>query len=259
MGMGGMRKAVSLLVVLLCAATQTNITSADEARPKLGPDAVPIQRATEYLRRHDAPDYWALSAYYVPQLTNASCSVASVAMLVNALRGLPARAEEALVTQESLLEAVGSEHWSTQSAHDGDGVTFADLEGYVEKGLAAFGVEAVEVEMLKPADGSPATLERVRRLLTENERSDRDVALVYFNQGVLTGDWDGPHISPIGAYDAGRRRVLVMDVDREWYVPYWSTDQKLLEAMLRPAPADQGVLAGQTGGLVRVRLKQPAH
>ena len=259
MGMGEMRKAVSLLVVLLCAATQTNITFADDVRPKLGPDAVPIQRATEYLRRHDAPDYWALSAYYMPQLTNASCSVASVAMLVNALRGLPARAEEALVTQGSLLEAVGSERWSVQSAQDGDGVTFADLEGYVEKGLAAFGVEAVEIEVLEPADCSPATLERVRRLLTENERSDRDVALVYFNQGVLTGDWDGPHISPIGAYDAGRRRVLVMDVDREWYVPYWSTDQKLLEAMLRPAPADQGVLAGQTGGLVRVRLKQPAH
>jgi hypothetical protein len=28
---------------------------------------------------------------------------------------------------------------------------------------------------------------------------------------------------------------------------------KLLEAMLRPAPADQGVLAGETGGLVWVR------
>ena len=57
--------------------------------------------------------------------------------------------------------------------------------------------------------------------------------LAYFNQGVLTGDWDGPHISPIGAYDGSAREVLIMDVDREWYVPYWSPDEKLLEAMLQ--------------------------
>jgi len=53
-------------------------------------------------------------------------------------------------------------------------------------------------------------------MLIENEASDRDIVLVYFNQGVLTGDWDGPHISPIAAYDADHGRVLVMDVDRQW-------------------------------------------
>ena len=249
-----MKRTVALLLLLLCAPTpQAGTALADDAKPKLGPDAVPIQRATEYLRRHDAPDYWALSPYYVPQLTNASCSVAGVAMLVNALRGLPERADEPLVTQPSLLEAVDDDRWSAQSAEDGDGVTFADLEAYVRAGLAAFGVEPAEVEVLRPTDASPATLERVRRLLAENERSDRDIVLAYFNQGVLTGDWDGPHISPIGAYDAASGRVLVMDVDREWYAPYWSSDERLLAAMLRPAPADRGPLAGETGGLVRVR------
>ena len=74
-------------------------------------------------------------------------------------------------------------------------------------------------------------------------------------RGVLTGDWDGPHISPIATYDVDLRHVLIMDVDRQWYIPYWSSDEKLLAAMLRPAPANMGVLAGQTGGLVRVRLK----
>jgi hypothetical protein len=71
---------------------------------------------------------------------------------------------------------------------------------------------------------------------------------------VLTGDWDGPHISPIGAYDRGAQQVLVMDVDREWYVPYWSPDAKLLDAMLRPAPAEHGPLAGEIGGLVWIKL-----
>ena len=47
---------------------------------------------------------------------------------------------------------------------------------------------------------------------------------------MITGD------SPIAAYDQETRQVLIMDVDREWYVPYWTTDTKLLEAMLRRAP-----------------------
>jgi hypothetical protein len=76
---------------------------------------------------------------------------------------------------------------------------------------------------------------------------------MYFNQGVLTGDWDGPHISPIGAYDRESGHVLIMDVDREWYVPYWSPDERMLDAMLRPAPPEHGPLAGETGVLVWIK------
>jgi hypothetical protein len=48
--------------------------------------------------------------------------------------------------------------------------------------------------------------------------------------------------------------VLVMDLDREWYVPYWSPDAKLLDALLKPAAAAHGPLAGETGGLVWIKL-----
>jgi len=95
------------------------------------------------------------------------------------------------------------------------------------------------------------------RIATATHPAGDDIALIYYNQGVVTGDWDGPHLSPIGAYDMRRRRVLIMDVDRQWYVPYWTSDEKLLEAMLRPAPADQKVLAGQTGGVIWVKLRRP--
>ena len=44
-----------------------------------------------------------------------------------------------------------------------------------------------------------------------------------------------------------------MDVDREWYVPYWTADTTLLEAMLRPAPVEHGRLAGETGGLIWIK------
>ena len=117
--------------------------------------------------------------------------------------------------------------------------------------IAALAIEA-SVEARQPARDSTATLEAFRALLAENEQSAEDVVLVYYNQGVVTGDWDGPHVSPIGAYDASRDRVLIMDVDREWYVPYWTTTETLYKAMLKPTSAEHGVLEGEVGGWVRI-------
>jgi hypothetical protein len=256
-GMPGLRRVMCLsarllLVFMLCLSPAGG-PWAQEAKPKLGPDAVSVEQSHSYLRRHAAPDFWRLDPYYVPQATGSACSVAAITMLVNALRGLPARNDDPLATQDAVLQAVASEAWTRQTAENGSGVTFAQFVSYLRLSLDAFHL-AAEIEVLKPTDNSSATLKKLRRILSANERSDRDIALVYFNQGVLTGSWDGPHISPIGAYDAARRRVLIMDVDRQWYIPYWPSDEKLLAAMLRPAP-NRGPLAGETGGLVRAILK----
>src|SRR3712207_8995568 len=58
-------------------------------------------------------------------------------------------------------------------------------------------------------------------------RPPRSTLFPYTTLFRSTGDWDGPHISPIGAYDAQRHQVLILDVDRQWYVPYWSGDEQL--------------------------------
>jgi len=220
-----------------------------DTKPKFGPDAVPITQDRGYLRKADAPDYWALSAFYVPQVTGSACSVASVAMMINALRGLPPLATNRLITQQRVLHEVGEDAWKTATAENGDGVSFAEFQGYVRQSVEAFDLNA-EVEVFRPKDTSPETLAELRRILTENERSDRDIILLAYDQGTLTGDATVGHIAPLGAYDAATRRVLIMDVDRLWYVPYWSSDEKLLEAMVKPDRSDP------TGsGLVRVRLK----
>src|SRR5262249_6904453 len=157
----------------------------------------------------------------------------------------------------ALLAAVGNGAWARETAERGSGVTWRSFEHYVRLALEAYRLDA-DIDVLRPDDGSAESLDRVRRLLIDNQRSDRDIVLAYLNQGVWTGDWEGPHISPVGAYDAERRRVLIMDVDRQWYVPYWVSDAKLLEAMIRPAPADKGALAGERGGLVRVSARRAA-
>jgi hypothetical protein len=240
-----------LAVLLILAATPAQ---AKDLQRKFGPDAIPLGTSHDYVREHEAPDFWALSPYYEAQFTDSACSLAAIAMVINALRGLPPGATDSLVTQKGLLTAASNADWARQTAEGGSGVTWQGLVGYVSRSLEAYGLDA-DIEVLKPVDNSAATLNDVRRLLADNEQSDRDIVLVYFNQGVLTGDWDGPHISPIGAYDAVRHRVLVMDVDRQWYVPYWSTDEKLLEAMVRPTPKTFASLAGETGGLIRVRRR----
>ena len=242
------RYLAGVLLSLVLAAP----ARADAAKLKLGPDAVPLMAATAHLREAPAPDYWKLASFYVPQATSSACSVASIAMAVNFARGLPPGAEDALVTQTALLDAVADEAWARQAAEGGDGVRFDELVLALERSLVAYGLTHWRIEVLRPRDAA-AALARLRAALAANEGSDRDVILAYFNQGVLTGDWDGPHVSPIGAYDAATDRVLVMDVDREWYVPYWTPVPRLLDAMLRPAPAEHGPLAGETGGLVWLR------
>ncbi|GEO85121.1 MULTISPECIES: phytochelatin synthase family protein [Alphaproteobacteria] len=223
----------------------------DVAKPKLGPEAIPITTDHAYLSTAAAPDYWAISPYYIHQQTSSACSLASITIAVNTMRGLPALSENTLVTQNNLLEATKDKRWAEQAAEEGDGVTFADLVADTAQSLKAFDIKA-EVTAAQPTKDKAATLEAFRAMLVENETSAKDMVLIYFNQGVVTGDWDGPHVSPIGAYDAATDRVLIMDVDREWYVPYWTKTETLFKAFQRPAPADQGVLAGETGGWVRI-------
>jgi Phytochelatin synthase len=247
-----MRRLLVPLLILLWALSSPFVSPG--AKPKLGPDAIPLTRESAYLRTAPAPDYWKLSAFYVPQFTSSACSVASVAMAVNFARGLPEDSQEPIVTQPALLDKVADAEWTKRGAEGGDGVTFDQFLSVLEASLETYGIHGYGIEVIRPRAADAATLAKVRQALAANEASDHDLILMYFNQGVLTGDWNGPHISPIGAYDQSTHRALIMDVDREWYVPYWSSDAKLLDAMLKPAPADQGPLAGQTGGLLWLKL-----
>ncbi len=246
---GGMVTAM-MAGLLMCIAGPAPAWAQEDQKPKFGPDAVPITRAADHLRSTPAPDYWALSPYYVPQTTSASCSLASVTMMLNALRGLPAQASERLVTGRQLLDRLDDDHWRAATAEDGEGVSFGELERYVRRSLAAYGIDA-EVEVWRPRDASPATLAELRRILAENERSADDIILLAFDQGTLTGDVGLGHIAPLGAYDPATRRALVMDPDRLWYVPYWTGDDRLLDAMLKPDRADP-----QGSGLIRVRARR---
>jgi hypothetical protein len=240
-----------LKIAGLLVAFAASVAFAEEApKPKFGPEAVPIFQDNAYLRAAPAPDYWTLSPFYVPQRTSSDCSAAAIAMVVNALRGVPANADQELVTENNLMAGVGDQEWMIKVTEDGAGVTFDDTQEYLREALDRFDLADVKLEAVPATTADGATLGALRKVLTENEASAENVMLVYFNQGVITGDWDGPHISAIGAYDAAKDRVLIMDVDRTWYVPYWTSTETLLAALVKPIAAEHVGLAGGTGGYI---------
>ncbi|WOI29744.1 MULTISPECIES: phytochelatin synthase family protein [Sulfitobacter] len=243
-------------VALLSGAAFCGVLSsamADENAPKLGPNATSLPEETDYLRQSSAPDYWAYSPFVKPQFSSSACSIAAVTAAVNGLRGLPKLAEDTVLTQTTLLETLEDSTWAGLSAEGGDGVTFSQLVEYTDKTLAALDMADYQVETFKPTTADEATLEKLRAILAANESTAEDVLLIYFNQGVVTGDWDGPHVSLIGAYNAAKDRVLILEVDQEWYIPYWTSVPVLLEAMTKPTSAEHGVLENETGGFVHVK------
>lgn len=250
-----MRPTFRLIPAILLSAFALPAVADEAPLPKLGPDAVPLTVDHAYLTKAPAPDYWAFAPFVKPQFTTSACGVASVTAAVNGLAGLPALAEETVMSQPELLDLIGSEEWKAISAEGGDGVKFAQLVDFAGQAMTAREIGG-RVEVFHPsdlaADPTPEMGAKLREILAANEQSADDVALIYFNQGVVTGDWDGPHVSLIGAYDAEADRVLILEVDQEWYIPYWTPVDVALAAMLKPTSDEHGVLEGETGGIVRL-------
>jgi len=236
-----------LLAALILAGT---IHADEPSRPKYAETTLRLSREHEFIRRRPAPDFWALMPGYAAQPDDQSCSAASVAMLVNALRShRDLAADEQLATPESVVSTVAAPRWRNKLAPGGPGVSLDELSDLIPGVLQAFGVTDARTELVRFRDAGPDSLSRLVGLLAENERSDRDVIIVNVLQSALTGDPEGNvgHIAPIGAYDAERGRVLVLDPDRRWYEPYWVPVQTLLVGM-----ATQDSASGHSRGLVIV-------
>lgn len=179
---------------------------ADPPKPKYGPAnaprAVPLSRSNDYFRstEHPAPDFWALIPYYLDQHTGASCSVASVAMLVNAARrNTNLTSDDKLVTQTDLLRRVTAENWARRVGPRGHGVTLDQLGRLIQASLLNYGVNGASVVVVHTSDASSATLERLRRDLIDNETSDSNFIVINFNQAAFTDDAAVGHICPTGS------------------------------------------------------------
>jgi hypothetical protein len=226
-------------------------SASSNAKPKYGPEAHRISIDHAYLQKAAAPDYWALSPYYTAQQTGAACSIASVSMVINGARAkLNLSADDELASQNNVLKKTKNAAWKGAVENTGGGVFLEQLGQYVEESFKAYGLTPVEVQVFH-AQKTPEFKKVLHDALVENEKSADDFIIANFIQGVYTGDADAGHIAPVGAYDAKTKRVLIMDPDREWYEPYWVSEDTFLDGM---ATGDKG--SGMTRGFVWVKVKR---
>lgn len=226
--------------------------------PKYGPAgsplATPLSIDSTYFRNaaHLAPDFWALIPYYTGQNNSRSCSVASVAMVLNAFRRhLPLTSDDQLITQSGLLSRVRAETWAARVGARGHGTSLDVLGNIVRAALVTYGFPSATVEVVHLNDLSPENRTRLHSALLENESSAENFMILNFLQGAYTNDAQVGHIAPVGAYDEEHHRVLVMDPDREWYEPYWVSEETLMSGL---STIDAGAHAFR--GFVFIRLNQ---
>lgn len=220
------------VILLLGLFLAPSAAFAEGIKPKYGSQAIPLSQLNEYLRKQ-APDYWALAPYYAAQFNERACSVASIAMVLNAARrGWGLSSDEPLITQTTLLEKVKSLRWNEAilSKKRVRTLSLDEIGDLLKKSLQAYGIKG-SVEVFHADDTLSETQRRLHQALVQNEKSGNDFLIINFIQGIYTDDAIVGHLAPIGAYDAKRKQVLVMDPDREWYEPYWVSEGTLLKGM----------------------------
>jgi hypothetical protein len=256
------RVLMSLMAfILLQGGTLSAAPAVDTVPPKYGPAAAPyatpLWQAHGYFQsaKNAAPDFWKLINHYTGQYDGLSCSVASVAMVLNAIdrtRG-DLRANDANFQQLKIIDAVKAAHWKEHLTEGGwqgrVGLTLAELDEVVSDALKTYGIQGWTTSVRSFPEANPQNLTELRTILKTNEASADDFVILHFLQDKLTDDPGGPyaHISPVGAYDAVSDRVLLLDVDREYYGPYWVGVERLLTALSARTPAYG------CGGLLMVR------
>ncbi|WP_083191022.1 phytochelatin synthase family protein [Legionella jamestowniensis] len=215
----------SLQPASLSYSLQTTVT-------RYAPEIVSIVQSHEYLRNHESPLYWKLSAYYIPQRNDSSCSIATATMVINAaLAHQHLFTRKPLATQNDILKRVNDEVWNKGVKKDGEGVSLAQLKRLLAKAFKAYGLNNFTIHLIYTTNSAPQNERVLQNYLLESETHGQPIIIVNFDQKFFTNDMSVGHFAPVGAYDAEKKRVLIMDPDREWYEPYWVPQKKLLQAM----------------------------
>lgn len=225
-----MNKIFLSLLTFLCTISSW-AAATNSSKPKYGPAIKLMRYQPQYFRQHAASDFWALIGYYNGHPGDCSCTT-SITTVLNALRD-PRQldSETKLISPADLVAKIKSPIDLGQRLSTKKGLNLDELAQVLTQALQLFELKSYSVSIHHINDRAPAKLAQLRRDLLSNEKSDRNFIIINFNQGTLTGDADAGHVSVIAGYDPKKQQVLILDADREWYEPYWVSDQDLLKAL----------------------------
>jgi hypothetical protein len=193
---------IPILVALIFLGINTgSAVEAPKAKAKYGPStqpiATPLYRDQSYFQKakNPAPDFWKLMSYYVPQINDSACSVASMAMAINAaLAERSKTSEDKVISQEDLLEKVTVENWKARVSKLGylgeHGVKLDSLKKIAEETFKTFGISEAKVEVHHVENASPDTVKKIEGVLIANEKSGKNLVIANFNQQAFTDDAD---------------------------------------------------------------------
>lgn len=190
--------------------------------------------------------YFPIAANFVTQKTQAYCGIASIVMVLNALRApAPSTPEYQpfhMFTQDNVLNDA-TDAILPREVLARQGTTLDQLGGLL-------GLHPVMVEVRHAADGG---LDAFRDFARAYLGAKDHFVIVNYLRKTL-GQEIGGHISPLAAYDEKSDRFLVLDVARYKYPPVWVTASDLFDAMNTIDPVN----AGKTRGYVLVAKSDAA-
>ena len=169
--------------------------------------------------------------YYAAQITPSACSVASLAMVFNAARSRFSLAQDdMLIDQEILLKRVKTAKWADKA--QAGGVYIEDFQAIARSACKEFRFKKVEVKIVWVLSDRKERRDRVIKDLTQLEDNAGFFMIANFDQKSFTDDTSVGHYAPVAAYDRKRKRVLILDPDREWYEPYWVSVESFMSGMI---------------------------
>ncbi|MBF0119376.1 MAG: phytochelatin synthase [Desulfobacterales bacterium] len=167
-----------------------------------------------------------LIKYHVKQYHEASCSVATVVSVINAIIEQQMN-KHVLVTQKAILEKVKTANWKKRMSEKGDngkrGLPLSVLGEVLKDSLDAYGINYKAIEIVQASKDYDKAQKIKNKLLTrliEFERKGNCLIIAHFDQGAFVQTLNIPHISPVGAFDIQSGDIIMLDVDPEQVRPY---------------------------------------
>jgi hypothetical protein len=168
----------------------------------------------------------ALLKHHIKQYHEASCSVATVVSVVNAIREkqgdnfIPA-------SQMDILEIVRTGNWKERMSEKGDngkrGLPLPLLGEIVKGSLDAYGIRYERTEIVSAPDNKlqkEKILKELKSRLNDFEIRGDCLIIAHFDQGAFLRTLNIPHISPVGGFDITSGKITILDVDPEQKRPY---------------------------------------
>jgi glutathione gamma-glutamylcysteinyltransferase len=198
------------------------------------------QLLVESLANQTAESYWSLTEQFVNQSDPAFCGVTTLLMVLNAMNmdpnvrwkgGWRYYGDEDVLLQRCCLNAerirrvgITMEQFMTLGCCHGMRITMKRPAVVLDE----------ETKRLPPMSAPHYTLEEFRKDIqqTLDSRFNKENAILVssFSRAALKQTGDG-HFSPIAAYHQEKDQVLILDVARFKYSPYWVSIEDLYKSM----------------------------